>query len=80
MDEDARLQAMLETTRTLGWRYIVEDAMQSIKDRQAGALEAPDWDTVNVLRGEALQLAYLTNLEMMVENILDDAINVPAED
>jgi len=46
-----------------GWKKIIEDATAQIYQNQADALEAPDWDTVNVLRGKSLALSELTNLE-----------------
>lgn len=36
-----------------GWRMLLEDLAQEIKDAQADALEAPDWDTVCKMRGRA---------------------------
>lgn len=55
--------AMEELFSSKGWRILVEDANSQIYQYQADALEAKDWDGVNVLRGKALQLAELVNLE-----------------
>lgn len=55
--------SMEELFSTKGWKILVEDARAQIYQYQADALEAPNWDTVNVLRGKGLQLAELANLE-----------------
>jgi hypothetical protein len=57
-----------------GWRILLEDANAQIYQYQADALEQPNWDAVNVLRGKALQLAELINLEdvtLMQKRILE---------
>lgn len=52
-----------EMFATRGWRIMMEDAKAQIYQNQADALEQPNWDSVNVLRGKALQLAELVNME-----------------
>jgi len=46
-----------------GWKRIIEDATAQIYQNQCDALESPNWDMLNVLRGKSLALAELTNLE-----------------
>lgn len=70
MQEQERLEAVLEMTRSLGFRYVTDEAKESIKDRQAAALAARDWETVCELRGEARQLEYLIHLEEITYNLL----------
>lgn len=52
-----------ELFATSGWKKVIEDAQAQIYQFQADALEQPNWDAVNVLRGRALQLNELTLLE-----------------
>lgn len=52
-----------ELFSTKGWKRLVEDANAQIYQNQADALEQPNWDAVNVLRGRSLQLNELTLLE-----------------
>ena len=49
----------------------MEEAVASIHDRKAEALEAPTWEQVCEMRGEARQLAYLSNLDVITGNLLD---------
>lgn len=46
-----------------GFKLLVEEAKAQIYEYQAMALEQPNWDAVNELRGRAKQLAEFTNLE-----------------
>jgi hypothetical protein len=46
-----------------GWKRLIEDAQAQIYQFQADALEQANWDSVNVLRGRALQLNEFTLLE-----------------
>jgi hypothetical protein len=52
-----------DTIGTPGWKTIVEEAKSEIYQLQADALDAPNWDMVNYIRGKAEQLAYLVNLQ-----------------
>lgn len=62
-EQERYYQDMEEMFSTKGWKTLIEDAKATIYQYQADGLEAPNWDSVNVLRGKALQLAELTNLE-----------------
>jgi len=50
-----------------GWKRLVADAEKRIYQMQADALEAPNWDTINRLRGRAETLAEICQMEEMVE-------------
>jgi hypothetical protein len=72
--------ALEEMFATQGWKTFVEEATAMIYQCQADALEQPSWDHVNVLRGKALQLAEIKNLEevtlmqrALLEEDLEDA-------
>ena len=52
-----------EMFATKGWKRLVEEAKKQIYQYQSDALEQPDWDSVNVLRGRAQQLNELVLLE-----------------
>lgn len=52
-----------EMFATSGWKRLMSDAEAQIYQNQADALEQPNWDAVNVLRGRSLQLNELTLLE-----------------
>ena len=47
---------------TVGWRRLVEEAKAQIYQYQAQALEAPNFETVCFLRGQAEQLNRLISL------------------
>lgn len=55
-----------ELFRTPGWRRIVRDAEEAIREREAHALHAGSFDQVCFLRGEATQLATLVSLESTI--------------
>ena len=64
-----------------GWKKLVADAEKRIYQMQADALEAPDWDTVNRLRGRAETLAEVCRMEEMVDmhkrSILEEDLDAP---
>lgn len=62
-EQERYYQDMEEMFSTKGWKTLIEDAKAQIYQYQADVLEAPNWDVVNVMRGKALQLAELANLE-----------------
>jgi len=45
-----------------GWKRIVEDAKKEIYQLQADALEAPSYETLMYMRGQAETLARIVNL------------------
>lgn len=47
---------------TMGWRRFVDEAKAQIYQYQAQALEAPNFETVAFLRGQAEQLNRIINL------------------
>lgn len=51
-----------ETFATNGWRRLVKEFEQEIYQLQADSLEAKSWDDLNVAKGKASLLAYLTRL------------------
>lgn len=71
LDAKEYYQHILDTTETPGWKLIVEDAEKNIYNMQAEALEAPSFDKVNELRGEARQLAYVVNLQDFATGMLE---------
>lgn len=56
-----------EMFATQGWKRVMQDAEAQIYQCQADALEQPNWDAVNVLRGRAQQLHELTLLEAVTQ-------------
>ena len=56
-------EAMDGMFSTPGYKLMIEDATAQIYQNQADALEAPNWDSVNILRGKSQALAELVNLE-----------------
>ena len=73
-----------EMFSTQGWRNLVEEAKAQVYQYQADALEAPNWDRLNEIRGEVLQLARITNLEevtaMMKQQFLNDLVEDESAD
>jgi hypothetical protein len=70
--------ALDEMFATQGWKLLIEEATAQIYQCQADALEQPSWDNVNVLRGKAMQLAELKNLEevtRMQRTLLEEDID-----
>ena len=59
---------LAEMMGTQGWRSLLEEAKSEIYQLQADALEAPNIETVCILRGKAQQLAYLINLQGISTN------------
>ena len=62
-EQEEYYNSMTDLFSMKGWKTLIEDANAQIYQYQADALEAPTWEGVNVLRGKALQLAELVNLE-----------------
>lgn len=62
-------QDLEELFGTAGWRRIVRDAEEAIRDREANALHARSYDEVCFLRGEATQLATLVSLEASIATL-----------
>ena len=54
---------MEELFGTRGWQTLAEEASKRIYELQANALEAPNYDQVCEMRGEAKAWAYLARLE-----------------
>ena len=48
---------------TAGWRRLIDEAKKQIYQFQAEALEAPNFEQVMYLRGQAEQLVRLINLQ-----------------
>lgn len=73
-----------EMFATQGWRNLVEEAKAQIYQYQADALEVANWDRLNEIRGEVLQLARLTNLEevtaAMKQQFLEDIADEDSAD
>lgn len=76
LDETLRyFEELEEVFATKGWKHLVAEARQQHDEfvRQA-ALDAKEWGEVCELRGQAMQLARLVNLEevtaMMKQNVL----------
>lgn len=66
--EDLEYFDDLEATfGTHGWKTLIEEAKKKIYEYQAAALECTSWDQVNILRGRALQLQDLVNLQDVME-------------
>lgn len=66
MDEQ-EIRDLEETFGTNGWRRIVSDAEAAIRDREAAALQARNFEEVCFLKGEAAQLYYIVNLQRAIE-------------
>ena len=69
--EIERYEAILETCRTNGFWYIIEEAVRTVHEIHSMALAAPTWEVVQQLRGRAEQLAELVNLEAVTEHSLE---------
>lgn len=52
-----------DTFATAGWKRLMTDCEAQIYQNQADALEQPNWDAVNILRGRSQQLNEFTLLE-----------------
>ena len=62
-EQEEYYDALDEMFGTKGWKIMIEEATALIYQAQADALEQPNWDAVNVLRGKAMQLAEIVNFE-----------------
>lgn len=60
-----------ELFATNGWRRLVADAEEALRQREQAALYAQSWDEVCFYRGEAAQLGVLVSLEAAVASTLE---------
>jgi hypothetical protein len=72
MTEVQYIEKLQEMIATEGWRLLVKECTDEIHHLQCDALEAPNWEKVNQMRGRATQLAELINLEDMLATQLAD--------
>lgn len=68
-----------EVFATAGWKTLMAEAESQIYQNQANALDCPNWDAVNILRGRSLQLNELLMLED-VSIMQEAALDVEDED
>lgn len=64
--EREELRNFEELFATVAWRRMVKDAEEAIRDREAAALNARNFEEVCFYKGEVAQLAVLVNLEAAV--------------
>lgn len=62
MTDEELDEAVLSVTGNPNWNIVVKGLQNDIYGLQASALDAPDWDTVCRLRGQAEGLAFVINL------------------
>ena len=71
--------AVLTLSGTPEWAIVMQGLQADIYHMQASVFDAPDWDTVNKLRGFAEGLAYVINLRNTVTGLkeIEEANRAP---
>ena len=67
MDRANYIEAILDVTGGENWTVLTESLEREIRNLQVRALQAPDWDTVVDLRGQAKSLVLIINMRENAE-------------